>query len=409
MIGLEVSIDYVSCQDSLVGADGLSEAELRAHVAGSPAGRPLGIYVHVPYCASRCGYCDFNTYTAAELGPGVRQDTFVGDVLAELLMARELLGRRTVGSVFFGGGTPTLLPAADLVAVVAAIREHFDLAVDAEITTEANPDSVDPRYFDALLAGGFTRVSLGMQSASTQVLRTLERTHTSGRAVAAAREAHAAGFRHVSLDLIYGTPGESQSDWRASLDAAVDAPVDHISAYALTLEPGTSMGAAVRRGALAGPDPDVAAERYETADEVLLAHGFAWYEISNWARPGGECAHNLAYWRSADWWGLGPGAHSHVSGARWWNVKHPRAYQTQVGAGLLPLADGEVLSAHEQHTETLMLELRLRSGMAVEVLSPDVLSELLDDGLLQTAGTGHVRLTRRGRLLADIIVTRLLV
>lgn len=391
-----------------MGADGLSEAELRTHLAGSPAERPLGIYVHVPYCASRCGYCDFNTYTAAELGPGVRQDTYVRDVLAELLMARELLGGRTVGSVFFGGGTPTLLPAGDLVAVVAAIREHFDLTADAEITTEANPDSVDSEYFDALLAGGFTRVSLGMQSASTQVLRTLERTHTPGRAVAAAREAHAAGFRHVSLDLIYGTPGESSTDWRESLDAATSAPVDHISAYALTLEPGTAMGTAVRRGVLPGPDPDVAAERYETADEHLSAAGFAWYEISNWARPGGECEHNLAYWRSQDWWGLGPGAHSHIAGARWWNVKHPRAYQAQVARGLLPLADGEVLSEQEQHTERIMLEVRLRSGVSRSLLPPRAAAELRASGLVESAGGDLVRLTRRGRLLADTVITRIL-
>ena len=397
-----------ACQDARVDGDGLTAEALRGHLVGWPVGRPLGIYVHVPYCASRCGYCDFNTYTAAELGPGVRQDTFVADVLVELQMVRAMLGERTVTSVFFGGGTPTLLPAHDLVSVVAAIAREFDLAPDAEITTEANPDSVDPAYFQALLAGGFTRVSLGMQSASTQVLRTLERTHTPGRAVAAAHEAHVAGFQHVSLDLIYGTPGESYQDWLASLEAAVAAPVDHISAYALTLESGTAMGSAVAHGKLPAPDPDVAAARYEVAESVLAAHEFQWYEISNWARPGGECVHNLAYWRSADWWGFGPGAHSHIAGARWWNVKHPRTYQATLAARELPWADAELLTPQERHTESIMLELRLRTGIEQSGLPAGVCEELLDVGLLERNADERVRLTLRGRLLADTVTMKLL-
>lgn len=367
---------------------------------------PLGVYIHVPYCASRCGYCDFNTYTAAELGPGVSRESWLGEVSAEIRLAGELLGQVGVRSVFFGGGTPTLLPPGTLVAALREVDRHLGLLPDAEVTTEANPESVDPATFDQLRVGGFTRVSLGMQSAATTVLRVLDRQHTPRRAVAAAQEAAASGFDHVSLDLIYGTPGETSSQWRESLDAAVNAGVDHISAYALTVEQGTALAAKVDRGRLPQPDPDVAAERYEVADTVLTQAGLGWYEISNFARAGGQCRHNLGYWRNQDWWGFGPGAHSHIAGLRWWNVKHPRSYAARTGAGALPVADLEELTDQDRRLESLMLQIRLREGLENKSVDPQVIRSLIDDGLVVVEGDRLV-LTLRGRLLADRVTLRL--
>src|SRR5919206_4535625 len=265
----------------------------------------LGVYVHVPFCAARCGYCDFNTYVA----PAQERARWRDAALAEVELAARALAGRRVDTVFFGGGTPTLLPPEDLLAVLDAIDERLGLAAGAEVTVEANPESVSPASLAALRAGGVTRISLGMQSAAPHVLAVLERAHTPGRAVEAAFAARAAGFEHVSLDLILGTPGERDADAAASLDAALSAPVDHVSAYGLILEPGTRLTRRVRRGELAAPDDDAMARRYEAADAALAARGFAWYEISNWATgPDARCRHNLGYWRGGDWWGVGPGA-----------------------------------------------------------------------------------------------------
>ena len=288
----------------------------------------MGLYLHVPFCSSRCGYCDFNTYTATELGDDVRRDDFHAVLAQEVRLAAATLGddARPVDTVFVGGGTPTLLGATGLVALLDAVRSEFGLAPGAEVTTEANPDSVDAPLLDALLAGGYTRLSLGMQSSAASVLRVLDRTHTPGASVAAARAAADAGFAHVNLDLIYGTPGESDDDLRRSVADALSAGVDHVSAYSLIVEDGTPLARRVRRGELPMPDDDVAAARYAIVDDLLTGAGMPWYEVSNWARPGGECRHNLGYWHDDDWWGVGPGAHSHVGGERWWNVKHPRTY-----------------------------------------------------------------------------------
>ena len=374
--------------------------------AGSGA---FGVDVHVPYCARRCGYCDFNTYTAAELGLGVGRETYAAQAVGELELAAATVGRvGPVDTVFFGGGTPTLLPAADLVRILQAIDRVWGLARGVEVTTEANPYSVDEGYLAELRAGGFTRISLGLQSTSARVLATLDRTHTPARALAAVGEARRAGFDQVSLDLIYGTPGESEADWRASLAAVVEAGVDHVSAYALTVEPGTAMGAAVARGLLPAPDPDVAAARYEVADQVLTGAGYDWYEISNWARPGAECRHNLGYWTpGADWWGAGPGAHSHMAGLRWWNVKHPRAYAAAVTAGDVPVGGWEVLDEESRRLESLMVSVRLRHGLAVADCDPAVVRELVDEGLVTVSGDRVVP-TVRGRLLADRVTLRLL-
>jgi oxygen-independent coproporphyrinogen-3 oxidase len=378
--------------------------------------RGFGVYVHVPFCASRCGYCDFNTYTAEELGPGIRRTEYADQVIAELELARRVLpGAPPAQTVFFGGGTPTMLPAEDLAKVLDAIADTFGLAADAEITTEANPESVDLRYLTTLRRAGFTRISLGMQSAAAHVLEVLERQHTAGRAVAAAREAADAGFSHVNLDLIYGTPGERDEDWADSLahvaKLVADGAVDHVSAYSLIVEDGTRLAARIRRGQLAAPDPDVAADRYLAAEQALTAAGLRWYEVSNWAADAeAQCRHNLLYWRGADWWGLGPGAHSHVDGVRWWNVKHPARYADALAAGRSPGQAREVLCDEERHTEDVMLRLRLAEGLPLDTLDDAgrrAARVAVADGLLEPDERRAV-LTLKGRLLADAVVRELL-
>jgi oxygen-independent coproporphyrinogen-3 oxidase len=373
----------------------------------------LGFYVHVPFCAVRCGYCDFNTYTATELGGGASQAAYAGQAVVEVRRAADVLaGRglaRPVDTVFFGGGTPTLLPADDLLRVLAAIEDTLGLAPDAEVTTEASPDSVTAESLDRLRADGVNRISFGMQSARPHVLAVLDRTHDPDRVPVAVAWARAAGFEHVSLDLIYGTPGESLDDWRASVDAALGCRPDHVSAYSLVVEEGTALARRVRRGELPMPDEDDLADKYQLADEAFAAAGLAWYEVSNWARDdAARCRHNLGYWRSDDWWGVGPGAHSHVAGERWWNVKHPRAWAERLETGTSPAAGVEVLDGDSRHTERVMLELRLREGMpAALVDDPARIAGCVRDGLVR-AESGRVVLTDRGRLLADHVIRTLL-
>jgi oxygen-independent coproporphyrinogen-3 oxidase len=383
-------------------ADGALPAEALAGLGA----RPLGIYVHVPFCAARCGYCDFNTYTAAELPGGGARGAYAHSALAELDLAARTLGPGAppVSTVFFGGGTPTLLPAAQLAAILDGIRERFGLAPDAEVTTEANPEDVDAPALAALREAGFTRVSIGMQSASPAVLATLDRVHTPGAAERAVGLARAAGFEHVSLDLIFGTPGETDADWRDTLGAAVAAGPDHVSTYALTVEPGTALAARVRRGELPLPDDDVQAERYELADDLLGGAGLAWYEVASFAASeAARCRHNVHYWRSADWWGIGPGAHSHVGGVRWWNVLHPTGYARRLASGSSPAAGREVLGADTRRFERIMLEIRMAEGLDLALLSPAgrrQADELAAEGLL-VLDQGRARLTLPGRLRAD--------
>ena len=371
--------------------------------------KPLSIYVHVPFCSSRCGYCDFNTYTADELGGDVSRATFHEFLMAEIRYARSVLGPRRVDTVFVGGGTPTLIGASGLSAIVREIDASFELAADAEVSTEANPDSVDAPMLDELRAGGFTRISFGMQSSSPRVLSVLDRSHTPGAGPAAARAAVQAGFDHVNIDLIYGTPGESDADLRQSIDDALAAGIDHLSAYALIVEDGTPLARRIASGAVEQPDDDIAAQRYELVDDALAAAGMEWYEISNWTRPGGECRHNLAYWRNADWWGIGPGAHSHIDGVRWWNAKHPATYAEAVDAGVAPRAGEEVLTPEQKRLEDLMLAIRTRVGLPVEGISPTVLASLRDQGLIDEGSLegGVVVLTRQGRLLANTVIAAL--
>ena len=374
--------------------------------------RPLGFYVHVPFCQRRCGYCDFNTYTAAELGPGVSRDTYPALAAAEIRLARRVLGTAAgpVATVFFGGGTPTLLPARQLGEILRVIEGEFGLAPGAEVTVEANPESVDPASLAALRAAGFTRISLGMQSAAPHVLAVLDRVHEPGRPARCAQWAREAGFGHVSLDLIYGTPGETDADWRESLEAALAAGPDHISAYALIVEEGTRLAARVRRGEVGVPDDEAMADRYLAADELLSARGLGWYEVSNWASgPAARCRHNQLYWTGGHWWGVGPGAHSHVGGVRWWNVKHPAAYAARLTGGTSPGLAREELTGPERRLEEIMLLTRLSSGCPVGMLAPAgraAAAAAVADGLAaeEAHTAGRVVLTTRGRLLADAVI-----
>ena len=367
-------------------------------------------YVHVPFCSVRCGYCDFNTYTNLDFGRGASVEDYADALAAEIALSRRVLrGNGALRTVFFGGGTPTMLDVTALTSVVARLRDAFGVDDGAEITTEANPESVTEESINRLAAGGFTRVSFGMQSAVPHVLETLDRRHTPGQVGRAVRWAKAAGMQ-VSVDLIYGAPGETMSDWQRSVEAAVALEPDHVSAYALTVEPGTRMGAQAARGVIQLPDPDELADKYESADDAFSAAGYSWYEISNWARPGKECRHNEAYWTGGDWWGYGPGAHSHIGGTRFWNVKHPLAYAQRVLAGESPAAAREVLSLSEVAEESVMLGIRMRDGIEVPAgVDAGVVARLIADGLVEpsTALRKRLVLTRRGRLLADFVTREL--
>jgi oxygen-independent coproporphyrinogen-3 oxidase len=388
-------------------------------VAAGAAGRAFGVYLHVPFCRVRCGYCDFNTYSAADLGGEADPAGYLRAATAELDLAAGVLERaglagRPAATVFVGGGTPTLLPPADLTGLLGGVRDRFGLAPGAEVTTEANPDSVDAAGLAALARAGFTRVSFGMQSAVPRVLATLDRTHDPARVPAAVRWARDAGLS-VSLDLIYGTPGESAADWRASVEAALACEPDHVSAYALVVEPGTRLAVRIRRGEIGATDDDDLADRYEDADDLLAGAGLHWYEVSNWARTAdAACRHNLGYWRGDDWWGIGPGAHSHVGGVRWWNVRHPRAYAQRLAGGS-PAQAREVLTAEQRRDERVLLGVRLAEGLPLAELEPPgrrAVAGLVTDGLLDGRAALDRRrpralLTRRGRLLADAVVRAL--
>lgn len=381
------------------------------------------IYIHVPFCLRRCGYCDFNTYTATDLGAGASRGHYAQMVIREMALIRQWqydhgIEEPAASTVFFGGGTPTVLAAADLVAMVDAIRGIWGLTPDAEITTEANPDTVDEAYIAELADGGFTRISFGMQSAVPHVLATLDRTHTPSNVAAGVDAATMAGLRS-SVDLIYGAPGESLEDWRTSVEAALDLGVHHISAYALTVEPTTKMGRRIAAGTLPKPDDDDEAAKYELADELFTQAGLDWYEISNWARPGYESRHNLGYWRNVDWAGLGPGAHSHYRrhavssngyGLRSWDIAHPRLWGVAINEHRVPWADSERITAEENLEELIMLGLRMREGLDLEridrVIAVDRLTPMIEEGLVTVVDGRRVVPTRRGRLINDTVIER---
>lgn len=385
--------------------------------AGEAASRDFGVYVHVPFCAVRCGYCDFNTYTAAELR-GTSQDDYPGHAATEIAFAADALRNsgvvsRPVSTVFFGGGTPTLLSCDNLAFLLDSIGRAWEVEPGAEITVEANPDSIDAVGLRQLAQSGFTRVSFGMQSATPHVLATLERTHDPDRIPRVVEAAHEAGLS-VSLDLIYGTPGETLLEWERTLSVALSLQPDHLSAYALIVEPGTRLARQIRRGDYPEPDDDLQADMYESAEKACAQEGFAWYEISNWARrPQERSRHNLSYWRGHDWWGIGPGAHSHIGGVRWWNVKHPATYANRVTGGHSPAAGREILTDEQKATERVLLLTRLSEGLPLDELDhrerQPVIAQLLADGSIEPRAVyeGRVVLTLSGRLLADQVVRHL--
>jgi len=378
---------------------------------------PFGIYLHIPFCTVRCGYCDFNTYTATELR-GVTRQSFVDDLLAEIAFAERVLAdngspRRPAATVFIGGGTPTLLPEGDIARILDAVRASFGIADGAEVTIEANPDTVTRESLFAFADAGVTRVSVGMQSAVPRVLSILDRTHQPASVSTAVAWAKEAGLQ-TSVDLIYGTPGETLDEWRATLSAAIALETDHVSAYSLIVEEGTALERRIRRRELDPIDDDTHADMYELADALLAEAGFDWYEVSNWSRGAdARSRHNLSYWQGTDWWGFGPGAHSHLNGVRWWNVKHPAAYAERISAGESPALEREVLDAVQRADEVVLLGLRVRDGIAVDGLTPtgrNAVAGLIADGLVEgpAAIAGRLVLTSRGRLLADFVVRTLL-
>lgn len=375
--------------------------------------RAMSAYVHIPFCRVRCGYCDFNTYTATELR-GTSQTSFVEELSREIALSGDVLRAaeippRPLTSVFFGGGTPTLLPALDLVSALEMLRQQHGLLPGAEITTEANPDTISEAYVSELAEAGFTRISLGMQSAVPSVLETLDRTHDPSSVGIAVKAAQSVGLE-VSIDLIYGTPGETLDQWRHSLEEAISLGTGHISAYALIVEDGTALERRIRKGELSAPDDDLAADMYELADDLLSKAGFQWYEVSNWSKTSEQrSVHNLTYWQGNDWWGYGPGAHSHIGGTRFWNVKHPAAYAQRLAEGNSPAAAWERPNPAESALEKVLLGSRIREGIDTREFNPTVIAALISEGLIDGISAIHQRLilTLSGRLRADEVVRRL--
>jgi oxygen-independent coproporphyrinogen-3 oxidase len=377
----------------------------------------LSFYVHIPYCVKRCGYCDFNTYTPAELqiSTGLTQisNSYIDHLIVEIDLAKAQVGDATVPTIFFGGGTPSLMEPTDIGRVISEIDSKFGLTQDCEITLETNPDTVDKEKLAAFKAAGVNRISFGMQSAVPHVLTTLDRTHNPDNLPQVTKWAAEVGFKDVSVDLIYGTPGESLNDWQKSIDAALSLPINHISAYALIVEEGTKLANAIKRGEIANVDDDLTAEKYLMADAAFSKAGFTWYELSNWSKSSGESKHNIAYWLNKNWWGAGPGAHSHINGRRWWNVKHPNLYREKLQQSISPELDSEVLEPIQIESERLMLSIRLPEGITKESLTADQIMSLdqyLQSGALDSTkwDAGSVSLTLNGRLIADRIVREIL-
>ena len=378
----------------------------------------LAFYILIPYCVKRCGYCDFNTYTPAELkiSTGLEQisNSYIDLLLQEIDLVREqIVGEITVPSIFFGGGTPSLMQPNDIGRVISKIKNEFDLPLNSEITLECNPDTVTKDSLENFKKVGINRVSFGMQSAVPHVLATLDRTHKPENLAQATTWANEVGISEISVDLIYGTPGESITDWQTSIDSALALPITHISAYALIIEEGTKLAAQIKRGEVPEVDDDLVADKYLIADKAFKEAGFEWYELSNWSKPGSESKHNMAYWNGDNWWGAGPGAHSHLDGKRFWNVKHPNLYKERIQNKQSAVADSEVLKKDQIESERLMLLLRLPSGIEKQTLNQIQLSELsefVESGHLDRANwnQGRASLTLNGRLIADRILRKIL-
>lgn len=385
--------------------------------ARSSASNALSFYIHIPYCVKRCGYCDFNTYTPSELNsPDLSSITtpYIDAVITEIKLAAKTVGRKKVPTIFFGGGTPSLLPSEDVARVLAAIRADFDLAGDAEITLEANPDAVSREFLAGIAEAGVNRISLGMQSAVPHVLQALDRTHNPENVAKAVNLAREVGIENLSVDLIYGVPGETTDDWNQTFTEALELPINHISAYALIVEAGTKLAARLKRGEIKMPTDDETAEKYLLFDSAARSAGFEWYELSNWAKSGGACRHNIAYWDGSSWWGVGPGAHSYWNGRRWWNIKHPNTYQAALRKGETPESSNEVLTEQNVKDEFIMLQIRLRDGISLLSLTEaqrKTASAFRDSGHIDNLAweNGRLTLAPNGRLIADRIVRELLV
>ena len=389
-----------------------------SEIAGSES-RTFHAYVHIPFCKDICGYCDFNTYTATQLG-SLKQSDYAASLISEINLSAQVLEQskvspRKFSTVFFGGGTPSLLPAADLIQILDSLENTFGFTDTAEITTEANPDTVTLEKFEALRKAGFNRVSIGMQSGVQSVLNTLERTHNPENVAKAFEIVQDLGFG-TSVDLIFGAPGETLVQWQESLEAAIALGPDHLSAYSLIVEPGTKLARQIKSGELADVDEDLQAEKYEITEKLLVAAGYTWYEISNWSKSESlQSNHNLAYWMGQDWWGYGPGAHSHLGSVRWWNQKHPLSYSKKLEESLSPAAGREQLSEATARLERVLLESRTASGMSINELEvlhagaksriPQLIADELIDG--QQAIKGRLVLSLKGRLLADAVVRTL--
>ena len=377
------------------------------------ASKPLSFYIHVPYCVSRCGYCDFNTYTPSELNGDLAQVS--NGYIDQLIKEVDIAGKRVsneISTIFIGGGTPTLLDPIDFKRLLDKLQDKFGFKEGIEITIEANPDSVNNEKLEKLISIGINRISFGMQSAVPHVLKVLDRTHDPLNIERSVTAAKSAGFKEISVDLIYGTPGESIEDWKLSIQSALQLPITHVSAYALILETGTRLANQVKRKEFEIPDDGETAEKYLIADREFTKHGFSWYELSNWAKPGSECKHNLAYWQGDNWWGLGPGSHSHIDGERFWNIKHPNTYRNALKEGS-PIAGSEVLTAEDIENERVMLEIRLPSGIdkaSLKSAQLDQVSQYLEGGELDKSAwqNGRIALTANGRLVADRIVRSIL-
>ena len=378
----------------------------------------LAFYIHIPYCIKRCGYCDFNTYTPAELQITSElkdiSNSYIDLLISEIKSARIEVGESSViPSIFFGGGTPSLMEASDIGRVISTIKDQFNLAKDAEITLETNPDTVTKEKLAQFLAAGVNRLSFGMQSAVPHVLATLDRTHNPDNLPQVTKWAKEVGFKEISVDLIYGTPGESKEDWQRSIDAALSLPITHISAYALIVEEGTKLAAQIKRGEVANVDDDLSADKYIMADQAFTSAGFNWYELSNWAKPNSESRHNIFYWLGKNWWGAGPGAHSHLNGKRFWNVKHPNLYKERIIKGESAVAEFENLESVQIESERLMLSIRLPSGVEKSTLNDKQILDLagyVESGHLDQANwnRGRATLTLDGRLIADRILREIL-
>lgn len=386
---------------------------LKPELVEAEAGRPFALYVHVPFCTTRCGYCDFNTYTA-QFGDGADTATYANSVVKEIDLSQRVLdqvglGGRAASSIFFGGGTPSLLAPQAIDTMLGRIRDTHGIGPDAEVTLEANPEDVTDEKVRAWKDSGVTRVSMGMQSASPRILKVLDRQHRPETVPVALARLKEAGLQ-TSLDLIYGTPTETLREWEQSVQAVIDLDPGHVSAYSLIVEEGTKMAAQIARGTLPETDPDLDAEKYVFVSDALGDAGYSWYEISNFAKTDQlRSKHNLAYWRDWDWWGFGPGAHSHIGKMRWWNVKHPLAYAGRLNANTSPGFQGEFLTQDERRTEAVMLGIRTREGLSATVASPSTTKRLVEEALVgpEALQRGRLVLTQKGRLLADY-VTRLL-